>query len=174
MGEGDAQLARCQPSCTLARGRHERPYALGAGLSDFGSKVAHLGVRYVVLAKTLDWQAFDWLHAQTDLRPTLDTPDLTVYEVTTRVDLGARISPDGTRGAAVTKRSPVRYDVPAGPPGQVELAEPYDARLAARRCPAGTHGARNDALPRRHRRHHGEGHPLADRAGRPSDTRIRE
>lgn len=85
------------------------------------------GVRYVVVAKTLDWQALDWMHAQTDLRPTLDTPDLTVYEVTTRVGLGARIGPGGTRGTAVTKRSPVRYDVPAGPPGQVELAEPYDA-----------------------------------------------
>lgn len=102
-------------------------YATGAGQSDFGSKVARLGVRYVAVAKTLDWQSFDWLRAQSDLRVDLDTPDLTVYEVTTRVDLGARIAPDGTRGAAVTKRSPVTYDIPAGPPGQVELAEPYDA-----------------------------------------------
>jgi len=102
-------------------------YATGPRQSDFGSKVARLGVRYVAVAKTLDWQSFDWLHAQGDLRLLLDTPDLTVYEVTTRVDLGARIAPDGTRGAAVTKRSQVTYDVPPGPPGQVELAEPYDA-----------------------------------------------
>jgi len=102
-------------------------YATGARQSDFGSKVARLGVRYVAVAKTLDWQSFDWLHAQGDLRVDLDTPDLTVYEVTTRVDLGARIAPDGTRGAAVRRRSPVTYDVPPGPPGQVELAEAYDA-----------------------------------------------
>lgn len=102
-------------------------YATGAGQSDFGSKIARLGVRYVAVAKTLDWQSFDWLHAQGDLRVLLDTADLTVYEVTTRVDLGARLAPDGTRGAAVTRRSPVTYDIPAGPPGQVELAEPYDA-----------------------------------------------
>ena len=102
-------------------------YATGAGQSDFGSNVARLGVRYVAVAKTLDWQYFDWLHAQSDLRVVLDTPDLALYEVTTRVDLGARIAPDGTRGAAVRRRSPVTYDVPPGPPGQVELAEPYDA-----------------------------------------------
>ncbi len=118
-------------------------YAQGAAQSDFGSAVATVGVRYVVVAKTLDWQSFDWLHDQRDLRVALDTPDLTLYEVTTRVDLGARVAADGRRDAAVVKRSPVRYDVPAGAAGTLELAEPYDpawrmGSVAPTRTPQGT------------------------------------
>jgi len=118
-------------------------YAQGAAQSDFGSAVAAVGVRYVVVAKTLDWQSFDWLHDQHDLRVALDTPDLTLFEVTTRVDLGARVTADGRRDAAVVKRSPVRYDVPAGAAGTLELAEPYDpawrlGSVAPTRTPQGT------------------------------------
>ena len=118
-------------------------YAQGAAQSDFGSAVATVGVRYVVVAKTLDWQSFDWLHDQRDLRVALDTPDLTLYAVTTRVDLGARVAADGRRDAAVVKRSPVRYDVPAGAAGTLELAEPYDpawrmGSVAPTRTPQGT------------------------------------
>lgn len=96
-----------------------------------------------MVAKTLDWQSFDWLHDQRDLRVALDTPDLTLYEVTTRVDLGARVAADARRGAAMVKRSPVRYDVPAGAAGTLELAEPYDpawrmGSVAPTRTPQGT------------------------------------
>jgi len=45
--------------------------------------------------------------------------------------------------AAVVKRSPVRYDVPAGAAGTLELAEPYDpawrmGSVAPTRTPQGT------------------------------------
>jgi len=123
----DVELPGVYSTSTSSRSSYlQGLYAQGGAQQGFGGKVARLGVGYVVVAKTLDWQAFDWLHGQADLRVALDTPDLTVYQVTTRVALGARIGSDGTRGVAVTKRSTVRYDVPAGPSGRVELAEPYD------------------------------------------------
>jgi len=123
----DVELPGVYSTSTSSRSSYlQGLYTQGAAQQGFGGKVARLGVGYVVVAKTLDWQAFDWLHSQADLRLALDTADLTVYQVTTRVDLGARIGADGTRGVAVTKHSTIRYDVPVGPPGQVELAEPYD------------------------------------------------
>ncbi len=112
-----------------ATGVHARAAPLSRALGDDApiTGPAELAARGVpVVAKTLDWQSFDWLHDQHDLRVALDTPGLTLYQVTTRVDLGARVTADGRRDAAVVKRSPVRYDVPAGAAGTLELAEPYD------------------------------------------------
>jgi len=123
----DVELPGVYSTSTSSRSSYlQGLYLQGAAQQGFGGKVARLGVGYVVVAKTLDWQAFDWLRGQADLRVALDTPDLTLYQVNTRVDLGARIGSDGMREVAVTKHSTIRYDVPPGPAGQVELVESYN------------------------------------------------
>ena len=45
----------------------ERLFAQGPRTHDFGSLVAPLGVKYVVLAKTADWRSYSWVSAQPDL-----------------------------------------------------------------------------------------------------------
>jgi hypothetical protein len=46
------------------------------------AKLRHLGIKYVVLAKTADYKEYGWLDSQPNLRLTSDTATLKVYEVT--------------------------------------------------------------------------------------------
>ena len=45
----------------------------------FGSLVSPLGVKYVVLSKTVDWSSYQWLSKQRDLQLVLNSPSLEVW-----------------------------------------------------------------------------------------------
>ena len=51
----------------------------GPNLKNFGALVAPLGVKYVVLSKTVDWPNYEWLGKQKDLHLILDTGTLEVW-----------------------------------------------------------------------------------------------
>ncbi|MGH9068934.1 MAG: hypothetical protein ACRD0J_15795, partial [Acidimicrobiales bacterium] len=121
----------------------EDVFAHGSGVSDLGALLAPLDVRYVVLAKTVDWRRYRWVAHQTDLSLVLDTPTLEVWRndvpstparrttravlTTSRASLLAGAGPAppvAPPGAA--RRSQVSYVVDAGPPGWLELAQPYE------------------------------------------------
>lgn len=67
-------------------------FSIGTATSRFGRLVAPLGIRYVALAKTVDWRSYHWLGQQLDLRKVLDTPSLEIWENTDYVGVGARSS----------------------------------------------------------------------------------
>ena len=46
---------------------------------EFGALVAPLGVKYVVLSKTVDWPLYGWLNHQRDLRLVMNTPALELW-----------------------------------------------------------------------------------------------
>lgn len=54
-------------------------YSQGSDIRRFGLLVAPLGVKYVVLAKTVDFRRYGWLAQQLDLSEILDTPSLEVW-----------------------------------------------------------------------------------------------
>ncbi|MGH9019481.1 MAG: hypothetical protein ACRDV0_00450, partial [Acidimicrobiales bacterium] len=53
--------------------------AEGPRLREFGRDLAALGARYVVLAKVGEWQSFDWLDHQVDLRRVFNGPTIAVF-----------------------------------------------------------------------------------------------
>lgn len=57
----------------------EALFARSSQVHYFGALVAPLGVKYVVLSKTVDWATYDWLAHQRDLRLILDSPALEVW-----------------------------------------------------------------------------------------------
>lgn len=88
----DVELPQVQSTSSSTRSHYlEYLYAQSASVHAFGALVSPLGVKFVVVAKTLDWRSYDWLGAQTDLTVTLDTPDLVVYRSTAAVDVGHRV-----------------------------------------------------------------------------------
>lgn len=52
---------------------------VGPSRHDVGRLLAPLGVKYVVLSKTVDWTTYSWLSAQHDLRRAFDSPNLVVW-----------------------------------------------------------------------------------------------
>ncbi len=56
-----------------------------------GALLAPLGVRYVVLAKTVDWRSYGWLAHQVDLTRILDTPTLELWRNDVSAPLGRRV-----------------------------------------------------------------------------------
>ncbi len=56
-----------------------------------GALLAPLGVRYVALAKTVDWRSYGWLSHQVDLTRILDTRSLELWRNDVPVRLGARV-----------------------------------------------------------------------------------
>ncbi|MGO9559064.1 MAG: hypothetical protein ACLPQS_08930 [Acidimicrobiales bacterium] len=68
-----------------------------------GAVLATLGVRYVILAKIGDWQAYGWLDHQSDLRPVLSRGGLEVWQNTSTV------RPVQLLGALVTVSSEIGY-----------------------------------------------------------------
>lgn len=67
-------------------------YSTGSRLTSFGQLVAPLGVRFVVVAKTVDWEQYRWLDAQRDLEKVLDRDEIVVYRSTIPVVAPARVS----------------------------------------------------------------------------------
>jgi len=116
-------------------------FAHGSDVRSFGAILAPLDVRYVVLAKSDDWRSYGWLHQQTDLSLVLDTPTLEVWANGEPTESGSRTAvtdhgrswasllarpPVAAAAAGVTRRSPILFQVDPGPPGWIQLAEPYD------------------------------------------------
>jgi hypothetical protein len=73
-------------------------YSQGRSLTSFGQLVAPHGVRFVVVAKTADWEQYRWLDAQRDLEKVLDRDEIAVYRSTVPVVAPARV-PVGVRVA---------------------------------------------------------------------------
>ena len=63
----------------------------GSQLHAFGQLVAPHGVRFVVVAKTVDWEQYRWLDAQRDLEKVLDRAEIAVYRSTVPVVAAARV-----------------------------------------------------------------------------------
>ncbi|MBW4078344.1 MAG: hypothetical protein HIU84_07525 [Acidobacteria bacterium] len=61
-------------------------------IEDFGALVAPLGVRYVVLAKTVNWQTYSWLNGQKDLQLVLNSASLEIWRNCAYYGVGARES----------------------------------------------------------------------------------
>lgn len=79
----NVQLPNIPTSATTRQSRFIQ-YAIDHGdqTQYFGSLVEPLGVKYVVLEKTVDWRLYGWLHAQRDLKELMNTPSLVVFENT--------------------------------------------------------------------------------------------
>jgi hypothetical protein len=58
----------------------EELYPRESTLKHFGALVAPLGIKYIVLSKTVDWPAYLWLTHQSDLKMILNTPSLEVWK----------------------------------------------------------------------------------------------
>jgi len=85
-----------------------------------GTLMAPLGVQYIALAKTVDWRSYLWLANQPTLRLVFDSPSLELWENLAFAGIGHRgVSP-------VVRLSPVAYRIPAGKPGSVSVAIPYE------------------------------------------------
>jgi hypothetical protein len=63
-------------------------YERGSTLKHFGALIAPLGVKYVVLSKTVDWPAYLWLTHQSDLKKILNTSSLEVWKNLAYDDIG--------------------------------------------------------------------------------------
>jgi hypothetical protein len=103
----------------------------------FGTLMAPLGVEYIALAKTVDWRLYGWLSDQSSLEQVYDSPTLELWKNLAYGGLGKR------GAAAVTRLSPVAYRIPAGVPGYVDIAIPYEKGwtlngVPARATPEGT------------------------------------
>ncbi|MHB8293856.1 MAG: hypothetical protein ACYDH5_04385 [Acidimicrobiales bacterium] len=57
----------------------------------FGALVAPLGIRYITLAKTVNWRAYGWLNHQVDLHRVLNTPSIEVF-ASTEAAAGGRVA----------------------------------------------------------------------------------
>jgi len=55
-------------------------YSRGSTLKHFGALIAPLGIKYVVLSKTVDWPAYLWLTRQSDLKRILNTSSIEVWK----------------------------------------------------------------------------------------------
>ncbi|MGH9154159.1 MAG: hypothetical protein ACRD03_17645 [Acidimicrobiales bacterium] len=66
-------------------------YGHGERLASFGQLVAPQGVRYVVVAKAVDWRRYFWLDRQDDLEKVLDREEIVVYRNTRPVAAGTRV-----------------------------------------------------------------------------------
>lgn len=118
----NVQVGAVQTQSTSLRGAYlTELYGAGPKLTHFGADVAPLGVKYVVLAKTVDWRSYLWLEHQHDLRLVLDDPTLMLWRNLSYRGVGER--PGTTR--PVRQRSLVAYQVPPGAPGVVRIDAAY-------------------------------------------------
>ena len=67
-------------------------YDHGSQVQTFGQLVAPHAVKYVVVAKVVDWRKYAWLDLQRDLEKVLDRPEITVYRNLRPAGLGARLA----------------------------------------------------------------------------------
>jgi hypothetical protein len=67
-------------------------FANGTKFSEFGALVAPLGVKYVVLAKAVDWSSYSWLKDQKDLKLVLNNSSLEVWRNLAYGGVGRRVT----------------------------------------------------------------------------------
>ncbi len=118
----NVQIGPVQTQSTSLRSAYvERLLAAGPRLTAFGAAVAPLGVRWIVLAKTVDWASYGWLAHQSDLRRVLDDPTLELFDNLSYQGVGHRDR--ATR--PVRQLSLVAYRIPRGSPGIVTIDAAY-------------------------------------------------
>jgi hypothetical protein len=84
-----------------------------------GVLLAPLGVQYVALSKTVDWNSYRWLFAQSSLHLVFDSSTLVLWRNVDFAGIGRRgLQP-------VTRQSPVAYLIPAGTRREATVAIPY-------------------------------------------------
>jgi hypothetical protein len=89
----DVQTGGVESQSTSPRSAYlERLYASGSRTSDFGALVAPLGVKYVVLAKAVDWSLYSWLDHQRDLKLVLSDSSLEVWRNEAYDGVGGRVA----------------------------------------------------------------------------------
>ena len=87
------QVAAFASNSTSARSSYlETLFASGTIVKNFGSLVAPLGVKFVILSKTVDWSNYLWLTHQSDLKLLMNTSNLEVWQNTDYEGVGARYS----------------------------------------------------------------------------------
>ncbi|WP_276969513.1 hypothetical protein [Ferrimicrobium acidiphilum] len=76
----NVQLPNIPTSATSRESRFIQ-YAIDHGSQThyFGSLLTPLGVKYVVLEKTVDWRLYSWLHTQRDLKEVMDSRSIVVF-----------------------------------------------------------------------------------------------
>jgi hypothetical protein len=150
----NVQIGSVETQSTSPRSAYiGRLLAAGPHLEGFGALVAPLGVRYVVLAKAVDWKSYSWLGHQRDLRLVYDSPSLEAWANLAYSGIGQRVArpetfqsfqellaragaspagaqavaggPGGRLGGLVQEISPVAYRVPPGRPGWVTVDTNY-------------------------------------------------
>jgi hypothetical protein len=93
----DVQTGGVETQSTSPRSAYlERLYASGPEISTFGALVAPLGVKYVVLAKAVDWALYGWLDHQRDLKLVLNDSSLEVWRNEAYKGVGERVSKSTT------------------------------------------------------------------------------
>ncbi|MHB8189918.1 MAG: hypothetical protein ACYDHP_05775 [Ferrimicrobium sp.] len=168
----NAQLPNIATTSTSRRSAFlQYAYDNGATTHYFGSLLAPLGVKYVVLEKAVDWRSYSWLLEQQDLKQIMNSKSIEVFrnlayagvgyrtpsaitvpnwgsiialsetnqliDKTVLVDkavpgpivmptLPPQTSPTTPPRQLPARRvSPTTYDIKAGEPGWIQLAEPY-------------------------------------------------
>lgn len=75
------QLPGLPSSSTLRRSAFlQYVYNYGPDIGTFGSIVAPLGVKYIVLEKTVDWRNYSWLNNQQDLKKIFNSSSIEVFQ----------------------------------------------------------------------------------------------
>lgn len=124
----NVQLPNLQTTSTSPRSAYlAKLFAQAPFITDFGQRIAPLGITYVLVEKTVDWRNYGWIHLQTDLHSVYDSSSLHLYRNTApapqaQVDLGNKL-------VGVGKRiSPISYRMPATPPGGLaQISDAYQA-----------------------------------------------
>jgi hypothetical protein len=89
----NVQIGSVETQSTSPRSAYiGRLLAAGPHLQGFGALVAPLGVRYVVLAKAVDWRNYGWLGHQRDLRLVYDSSSLEAWANLAYGGIGQRVA----------------------------------------------------------------------------------
>jgi len=119
---GTAQVGAIQSQPTSVEQAYitrllENPTAIHS----FGDDLAHLGVKYVVLVKAVNWRSYLWIAQEPDLDLLLNRPSLEVWQNSAYYGPGSRM------GSArhVRQLSLVAYRIPPGRPGVAEIDAAY-------------------------------------------------
>lgn len=74
------QTTEFQSNSTSLRSTYlQQLFGLSREIHNFGQLVSPLGVKYILLSKTVDWADYRWLNKQTDLRLILNTDNLELW-----------------------------------------------------------------------------------------------
>lgn len=90
---GEIQAGPLQTDSTSPENSYlDNLIAAGSSVRNLGHLTAQLGIRYIVLFKTADYQSYGWLDDQTDLRLLYQSSDIALYENPLALPVGARLT----------------------------------------------------------------------------------